>query len=92
MRTVIYLQWIALVGLAVVVSLLFRGIESARTTSRQATCQSWVSFDAIAVSQIRASEKTATQLVYYKHHPDDLRRVIAADERFAKQLVPPSYC
>lgn len=87
-----YVLLAGLVGLAVVVGIQFRILNSSRNAARDASCVTWQNFDAVLIKQIRAGEKAAGGLAYYKRHPDELNRVIRADEKFVQLLVPPDYC
>lgn len=92
MKLMLYMVLAALCGLSIVVTLQFRVINNTRADARRATCQAWTGFDRLLASQIRANEKTAAQLAYYRDHPAELAKVRALDARFIGKLVPPAYC
>lgn len=66
--------------------------EQSGQQARVATCRAVQKVDNTLIGLVRQSEKALPTFAYYKEHPDDLVKALAADERAITALAPPKYC
>lgn len=92
MKLIIWAQLLAVLALSVAVAVNFNSISQTRESARQETCLRFTALDNQLIKLIKAGEKQAATLQYYKDHPDELAQVIKADEHAIKVLTPPKYC
>lgn len=94
MRTMLYLCLLAVLALSVSQAVQFQSVKAARHNSRHQTCEALERLEGTFTSLIRAGEKQAPTLTYYKQHPVELAKVLAADERSIAVLKSslPAYC
>ena len=94
MKFILYLTLAVTMVLSVTVTYQFNSIASARADSRAQTCQAFEQLNSTFTKLIRSGEKQASTLLYYREHPNELVRVLAADERSVVALRNslPTYC
>lgn len=92
MRFMVYTLLVAVLLLSGIVSYQFHQIDQTRAQGRAQTCGRIAALDNTLIGLIRAGERNAATLSYYKRHPGELARVIAQDEAAVRALTPPAYC